>query len=443
MEGKIIVVGAGHGGLVTAELLGRHGCDVVIYEQNRQGEVSYDWHDDVTPHVFDRLGIPLPEPRCYFKKRDWTFITPDGNHAIRIYQDEEKIDLSMERRPLVEMLIERAAESAAICFNTAVDGLIVENNRVRGVLAGGKRVYADLVIDSSGVNSILREQLPESYGIQRYPRQDELIYAYRAFYERRAGSKDPDHTNKAYLKHLGEAGISWCILDPSGQVNVLVGRIGRLDQSTLHRSLQALRDDNEIIGERVLRGGVTLPIPIRYPLSRMAGPGYAAVGDSAFMTIPLLGSGIAHAMTAGRILGEVIISAENSPFAEDNLWRYQVRAMEAFGAQSAGVDILKRWLLSADNDDLSYLMGRKIIEADEMKKVAVGELIELSPAAMLRKLLAGYRKTALLLQLNRVLGQTRRAKKLALSLPQVYDKVKVARWQSQYDRFMQQQPTVN
>lgn len=398
--------------------------------------MSYDWHDDVTPHVFPRLKIPLPDQKHYFKKADWSFISPDGKHTIRIYQDEDKIDLSMERRPLVEMLIERAAEHAAVYYESMVEGLIIEENLVKGVLINGTKVYADLVIDSSGVNSILREQLPKSYMIQRRPEKDELFYAYRAFYNRRAGSKEPEHTNKAYLKHLGEEGISWCILDRSGQVDVLVGRTGGLDQQVLQRGLQALRDDNEIIGEQIIRGGITVAIPIRYPLSKMVGPGYAAVGDSAFMTIPMLGSGIANAMTAGHILAEVIVGAEKNPFAMENLWRYQVKVTEAFGADNTGVDILKRWLLSADNDDISYLMSHNVIEAEDLKKAAVGELIELSWADMFRKLSVGYRKIGLLLELNRILAKAKQAKRLAFSIPKSYDEARMRAWQNKIDRLI-------
>ncbi|NLI70386.1 MAG: NAD(P)/FAD-dependent oxidoreductase [Firmicutes bacterium] len=436
MKGKIIVAGAGGGGLVAARILGQHGYEVKVFEKNRQGEVSYDWHDDVTPHVFTRLNIPLPEPEYYFKKRDWSFITPDGKNIIRIYQDAEKIDLSMERRPLIELLLARAAEHAEIYHEAVVEDLIVEDNRVRGMIVNGEKVFADLVIDSSGLNSILRERLPGSYRIQRHPRKEEVIYAYRAFYNRRPGSREPEHTNKAYLKHLGEEGISWCIFDPSGQVNVLVGRIGQLDDQTLQRGLKALREDNEIIGDRILRGGYSTAIPIRYPLSRMVGPGYVAVGDSAFMTIPMLGSGIATSMIAGHILAEVITAAVQSPLSVENLWHYQVRVMTDFGAENTGVDVLKRWLLSADNEGLSYLMGHNVVDADDMKKTAVGELVDLSLPDMLRKLAVGYRKMGLLLQLNQVLSKARKARKMALNIPPTYNEVKIDTWQENFDRML-------
>ncbi len=436
MQGKIVIAGAGQGALVAAYILGKHGYQVDIFEKNRQEELSYDWHDDLTPHVFTRINLPMPEAKHYFKKKDWAFVTPDGNHTIRIYQDEEKVDLSMERRPLIEMLTKRAAGYAKIHYEAAVEGLIIEENRVKGVVVEGTRVYADLVIDSTGVCSVLREQLPEEYKIQRRPAEDEVFHAYRAFYKRKEGSKDPAQTNKAYLKHLGEEGISWYILDDSGQVNLLVGRIMKLDEEALNRGLQALREDNEIIGDEVVRGGTAVAIPVRYPLSRMVGPGYAAVGDSAFMTIPMLGSGIASSMVAGHLLAEVIVRAKQNPFGVENLWHYQVKAMREFGANNAGVDVLKQWLLTADNGDISYLMGRGIVGPDDIKKVAVGELIELSVTDMLKKLKMGYKKIGLLIQLNQVLNKAKRARKLALSIPESFDESKVTAWQMKYDRLL-------
>lgn len=437
MKGKIAIVGAGHGGLVAAHILGRHGYKVDIFEKNKQGEVSYDWHDDVTPHVFTRLNIPLPDSKHYFWKRDWSFVTPDGKSIIRIYQDKEKVDLSMERRPLVELLLARAAERARIHYEARAEGLVIKDKRVRGVIVNGEEVLADLVIDSSGVHSVLREQLPEEYRIQRRPREEEVFYAYRAFYNRRPGSKVPEqHTNKAYLKHLGEEGISWCIYDPSDTVNVLVGRTRRLDEETLQRGLQALREDNEIIGDQVLRGGFVVAIPIRYPLSRMVGPGYVAVGDSAFMTIPLLGSGIATSMTAGHILGEVIAGAPEKPLEMENLWRYQVRVMTEFGANNAGVDVLKRWLLTADNDDISYLMSHKVVDGNDLKKLAVGELIQLTPLDMLHKVSVGYRRLGLLLKVNRVLMKVNKVKRHALNIPPAYDEARIQAWQDKLDRLV-------
>ena len=59
---KIVVVGAGIGGMLVAEKLGGLGFDVVVYEKaNSLDEMRYDWHDDVSPVVFEELGLTIPK----------------------------------------------------------------------------------------------------------------------------------------------------------------------------------------------------------------------------------------------------------------------------------------------------------------------------------------------------------------------------------------------
>ena len=73
---KIIVIGAGIGGLISATELGKAGHEVSIYEKSREGEVSYDWHDDAAPAIFRELDIPLPDKKYYHEKPDWSFYRP-------------------------------------------------------------------------------------------------------------------------------------------------------------------------------------------------------------------------------------------------------------------------------------------------------------------------------------------------------------------------------
>ena len=49
-------------------------------------------------------------------------------------------------------------------------------------------------------------------------------------------------------------------------------------------------------------------IPVRQPLAVMIADGYAAIGDSAFMAIPINGSGIGCSMRAGKMLADAVIA---------------------------------------------------------------------------------------------------------------------------------------
>ena len=69
---KVIVAGAGIGGLVAAAKLKKLGFDVTVFERAKSlDEMRYDWHDDVNPDVFEQLGIEMPKES--FKKKSWTF----------------------------------------------------------------------------------------------------------------------------------------------------------------------------------------------------------------------------------------------------------------------------------------------------------------------------------------------------------------------------------
>lgn len=308
---KIIFIGAGMASLVASERLARAGYDVSVFEKDAYENLSYDWHDDVNRDAFEMFGLPLPKEGTYFPKRNWTFVPPAERIEVSLHIPEKELDWSTERRILAQQYVDRAKDVVDFHFSTPVQSLIVENGTVNGIVANGENFYADLVVDNSGAMSPFRAQLPKSAHVTAKPRSNEIFVAYRAFHKKADGVKDPQNTNKAYLKHLGEEGISWSIIDPAGTVNVLIGRAGELPKSTFDRAYKALKASNPIISDEIVRGGRTCIIPIRYPLTRMVADGYAAIGDAAFMTIPMIGSGIENSMKAACILADTIIKSNS------------------------------------------------------------------------------------------------------------------------------------
>jgi hypothetical protein len=149
-----------------------------------------------------------------FPKRNWTFVPPAERIEVSLHIPEKELDWSTERRILAQQYVDRAKDVVDFHFSTIVQSLIVENGTVNGIVANGEKFYADLVVDNSGAMSPFRAQLPKSAHVTAKPQSDEIFVAYRAFHKKADGVKDPQNTNKAYLKHLGEEGISWSIIDP-------------------------------------------------------------------------------------------------------------------------------------------------------------------------------------------------------------------------------------
>jgi flavin-dependent dehydrogenase len=424
---KVIVIGAGVGGLVAAELFGKAGNEVIVFEKGGKDGWTYDWHDDVSRDIFAELGITIPKSE-YFIKESWTFVTPDEKTELYVETPEETRDCSIERRGLAHILAERAQKVADIRFGTGAEALIIENDKVKGVIAGGEKHYADLVIDNSGVHSPFRASLPASYGVEREPDRNEVFYAYRGFHKRAEGSPDPRYTNKVYLKHLGEEGISWCILDPSGLVNILVGRIGSLPEATFRNAYQKLKGSNPIIGDEVVRGGGVYAIPVRHPAMRFGGDGYALIGDSAFMTIPMMGSGIANSMLAASLLAEAV--AKSGKADAETIWNYQVAYYKRVGAKHTGGDVMKRWMLTAKPEELDFLIGKGVINKNDMQSGSTGNDIALSFSAIMDKVKRAFPRIPLLLTLKGAVDNSKKAKKVASQIPENYDSDAIKAWEN-------------
>lgn len=421
---KIVFIGAGMAALVASEKLARAGFDVAVYEKSAYNALSYDWHDDVNRSAFVNFGLPMPNK--YFVKRNWSFLPPSERVETTLTLPQDELDLSIERRLLAQQYADRAADAVDFHFGEMVDSLIIEDG-VKGIIVGGKRIEADLVVDNSGALSPFRASLPCDACVTAMPDKDEIFVAYRGFHLKTEGSVDPENTNRAYLKHLGEKGISWSILDPDGSVNVLIGRVGKLTDEQFNSAYCALKASNPNISDVVVRGGIKCVIPIRYPLTRMVWDGYVAIGDSAFMTIPMIGSGIENSIRAAEILADAII---NSGVKKQALWKYQVDYFLTRGAEHMGVDVLKRWLLDCKPADLDWLFEHGVIGKTEMAAGATGKLITLSLKDMLDKVKRGCGRLPLLIKLNSVLEKTKRAAALGRAIPRSYDEQKICRWQS-------------
>ena len=52
MSKKIIIAGAGHGGLIAGSLLAEKGYDVTVYERHIRDDLGYDWEDSVEKKIF-------------------------------------------------------------------------------------------------------------------------------------------------------------------------------------------------------------------------------------------------------------------------------------------------------------------------------------------------------------------------------------------------------
>lgn len=360
MTKKIIVAGLGHGGIAAAALLAEAGYNVTVYESKKEGTLGYDWTDIFDPKAFKIAKIDMPDKDKYEYKEDMTFVAPDGVTKLSQHVPHDKLEIKMERKELYNHLIKNASDKGVkIVYECEVQKPILLGNRVVGIRTSKGDFFADLIIDSCGMNSPIRSKLPSSLMIQRNVTRQQKITIYRAFYNKASDEEVADRF-KVLIRPEGVEGISW-IASEKDHTDLLIGRFEDFSQEEADRFAEYLRADNPQLGTEVIRGGQFVEIPVRHPLSVMVADGYAAIGDCAFMTVPLIGSGIANSLKAARILAETVINDKTQGFGVEAMWRYQVLFYKHLGTGLAPLEILKNLMFKFTLDDLNYCFGSGIL----------------------------------------------------------------------------------
>ena len=78
MGKRIVVAGAGHGGIIAAYNLAKAGYDVSILEMKaKQSELGYDWEDSVERKIFAECSLPEPKESEYRFSGPMKFYNPN------------------------------------------------------------------------------------------------------------------------------------------------------------------------------------------------------------------------------------------------------------------------------------------------------------------------------------------------------------------------------
>lgn len=362
---KIIVAGGGHGGIATASLLASKGYDVTVYEKAEEGKLGYDWTDMFAPQSLKEINMPMPSEGKYSYKENMTFYGPSLKTALRQEIDKDKLEIKMERRDIYNHIISNAVSNGAkFIYDCEVITPIMSGSRVIGIKTSKGDFIGDLVIDACGLNSPLKNGLPPVCGINPETGINNSFYVYRAFYDKTEVTL-PDDKFRLMMYPEGKLGIGW-VAEEDTYSDILIGRFEPFDMNEVNETAEYYRKINPVLGKKLLRGGKFAQIPVRQPLSKLVCDGYAAIGDSAYMTVPIIGSGIANSFKAAKILADVIEADEFGAYTSQTLWDYQVRYYQKLGSGFAVLACIKEALTILTPSELDYLFDNGVITASDM-----------------------------------------------------------------------------
>ena len=436
MSKKIIIAGAGHGGLNAAAYLAQAGYEVDVYEKNARDEMGYDWSDTIGRDTFEHMGVDDYDKTDISPRLDSTFYAPNLKTPVSVDLEPSSAALEIERVTLYNYLVDNAlSKGAKINWSKEVEGPVTQGGKVKGLFVDCEEVLADLVIDSAGLRSRVLEGLPAEYGLDDEFLADDIFHTYRGYFNLLEGQEAPNmYRFNTYFRFDNLKGIAWFKIS-EGMADMLVGSVQALDMGRVEEVLEKIRKAQPAAGKTLLRGGQILDIPIKATHTLLVGDNYAAVGDCVAMTIPMNGSGITNSIIAGKMLAQTIIEIDKAgkPYTKQNLWPYQVRYFKAVGAGMLGNYILKNYLLNVSPKVMNFFFDNEVLTAQEL-----GNSTNLSSGkkAALKKLKKGYKRIFSLLKLKKAVEASTEAEKVAAGIPEIFDDEKVELWRTKVKALM-------
>ncbi len=368
----VVVVGAGVAGCFISYQLAKNGFKVALLDRKPEERIGEKvCGDGVGSHHFPRIGIE--EPRVGV---DATLIF----RGVKVYAPDEQSFItvpgkgySLDRRKFGQRLLKIALDAGAELYDeTCAAKPIVEESWIRGVevLEKGYRreFYAKAVVDASGAIPAIRLKLPsEWWASEKIPREDYTI-CYREILKI-DGEVNEDYALIYLNSKIAPGGYWWLFPKGGNVVNVGLGvQWGRDAPSPKKLFDEYLRSRFKIV--EILHGGGGI-VPCRRAISCMVWNGFIAVGDAACTTNPIHGGGIGPSMLSAKLAAETLKEAfERGAASLGNLWRYNRRFMEAYGAKQAALDVLRIYLQRLEDRDFNFLIGRRLISGSELENVA-------------------------------------------------------------------------
>jgi flavin-dependent dehydrogenase len=423
----IIIAGGGLAGLIVASsaaFYSKQSLRILVVDRNpspimgKKTIMGWVCGDAVGKNAVDymssRIGIVWGHPEIEHPVKGVIAYSPD--HQTSVSFDGEGYILN--RRLLPQRQMQDAIKvGVEIIDQIALRSLIVQDNMIAGVEGDDLakktsfKKTAKLVIDCTGVTSVLRTNLPIRSNIQKRIDRDDLESTGRYIYDFTPSNQDktffdPDYCIIHLDQRLAPGGYGWVFPKGDSKVNIGLGvqqkaLEARNKQMGSQTNLKKLIDEyvqiNPVIGNPKLADGHTddgnawgtWQVSVRRQNDCMVANGYMLVGDSAWMPKPLDAGGIGPAIIAATIAGRDAVEAiESGDVSEKRLWKYNKDYIADYGYKTAGLEVFRRMLQGLTNDQINYGMKHFLSKMD-VDKITNGEHPEFNTVEKLGMIIRG------------------------------------------------------
>ncbi|NCA92716.1 NAD(P)/FAD-dependent oxidoreductase [bacterium] len=389
MKGKydIIVVGAGTAGLFFGKKMADSGYSVLVVDklsEEKLGNRLDIFHID--RDYFDKFNVPKPKPG------DVDYVSEfEIGYARSAYDKHPKETkypfVVMKFPPFLKRLKKWAEESGVeVAFDTEFGALTYDNGKISGIKAlfGGKEknIAARLVVDCSGIPSVVRKVLPEGYGVETFNIDDtDKFYVILRYVKLKNPEKDRVTHSIGYPYYK-------CWLAPQTDPNGAIVGVGanlsyEYAEQCFEKFIKAVKlPEYEL--EKIEKGTT----PYRRPPHSFVADGFVTLGDSACITKPFSGEGICAAWNLCDIAARVATKAmqDGAYPTKESLWDINVQYMRTQGADFANLLATLTGAVDCTAEENEYEFEKDIVfKSEEMSrmnkdfaaKLALGDILAL------------------------------------------------------------------
>lgn len=407
----VIIAGGGLAGTITAQAIAHYSnqnARILVVDRNAEflpgrkslaGWVCGDaCSKEAVDFMTEKIKVAWTRPEIEHDVKGVMAFSPDRETGIPF----DGAGYMLNRQKLPEIQNQRCQKiGIEFKYEINITGLIYEGQQVVGIQGVDNKTRqpfkktSKIVIDATGVTSMLRNGLKNSTKVERrIDRRDlESTGRYIMYFE--DGQEDltefdPDYCIIHLDQDIAPGGYGWVFPKDSNKVNIGLGvekslldkrnkRLNKKDnveslmKEYLHRNTAIknarLSEDVEDINNN---SGV-FQVSVRRQNDCMISAGYMMVGDSAWMPKPIDAGGIGPALIAGAIIGNNIAQAlQADDVSEAGLWQYNLDFIKEYGYKTAGLELFRRLVQQMTNDQISYGMKHFLGNMD-VESISKGE----------------------------------------------------------------------
>jgi len=424
---EVIVAGGGLAGTIAAQAIchySNQNLRILSVDKNpenlpgRKSAPGWTCGDacskEAVEYMTERIKVQWTRPEIEHDVKGVMAFSPDKETAIPFDGD----GYMLNRQKLPEIQNARARKMGVeFDFEINLTGLIYDDSQVVGIEGVDNKTNqpykktAKLVVDATGITSVLRNGLKNSTKVERrIDRRDVESTGRHIMYfepgERDLTEFDPDYCIIHLDQDIAPGGYGWVFPKAENKVNIGLGvektlldeRNKRLGKSDTVASLMEeylvrnkaitnakLSQDQEDIHNNT---GI-YQVSVRRQNDCMVSGGYMLVGDSAWMPKPIDAGGIGPALIAGTIIGKNVADAlEANDFSEESLWQYNLDFIKEYGYKTAGLELFRRLVQTMTNDQISYGMKHFLGNLD-VEAISKGEHPDFSGLGKLGMIIRG------------------------------------------------------